>query len=121
MRFCEDFKVANNAMLAPDEDVEIKKTDLDASDTGRDESGVMHRQIVRHRVRTWAFTYSHLTAEEYMYMESLFEGLDQFEFTFPNPDGTSSMCIAYCSNNSITVRNVRTGIYKNYKFNIIEC
>ena len=121
MRYCENFMVADKALLIPDEGVEVKQTDLDSSDTGRDESGIMHRQVVRRRVRTWSFVYSHLTSEEYQYMESLFNGQDQFEFTFPNPDGSTGKCNAYCSNNSITINNIRTGIYKNYKFNIIEC
>lgn len=121
MTYCDDFKVNGKSLLAPDEGVEVKKTDLDSSDAGRDESGIMHRQVVRSRVRTWSFVYSHLTKEEYQYLESLFDGLSEFTFTFPNPNGSTGTCTAYCSNNSITLHNLRTGLYKNYKFNVIEC
>ena len=121
MIYCDAYQVAGLPMLAPDQDVELQYSDLDASDAGRDESGRMHRIGVRRRVKAWAFTYSHLTAEEYAYMESLFKGRDTFTFTFPKSDGTVDHCKAYCSAGSILLRNLRTGIYKNYKFSIIEC
>ena len=121
MTYCDAYQVAGMPMLVPDQDVELQYSDLDASDAGRDESGRMHRIVVRRRVKAWAFTYSHLTAEEYAYMESLFKGRDTFTFTFPKADGTVDHCKAYCSAGSILLRNLRTGIYKNYKFSIIEC
>ena len=120
MKYCEEYRIAGLPMLVPDQDVELQYSDLDASDAGRDESGRMHRMVVRCRVKAWAFTYSHLTAEEYAYMEALFQGRDTFPFTFPTADGTDT-CTAYCSGGSIALRNLRTGIYKNYKFSIIEC
>ncbi len=43
------YKVDGRALLAPDEGVEISLSDLDSSDSGRDESGVMHRFVVRRR------------------------------------------------------------------------
>jgi len=121
MKLSDEFKIDGNAMVVPDQDVELSKSDLDSGDSGRDESGVMHRVVVRRRVRTWSFYYSYLTAAEYNYMESLFDGRDEFTFTFPQTDGTRGTCTAYCSNNSITVRNIRTGDYRNYKLKIIEC
>lgn len=121
MTLSEKFKIDGKAMVVPDQDVELSKSDLDSSDSGRDESGIMHRTVIRHRVRTWSFNYSYLTAAEYAYMESLFDGRAEFTFTFPQANGTSGTCLAYCSNNSITVRNIRTGDYRNYKLKIIEC
>ncbi len=121
MTYCEAYKVADMPLLAPDQDVELQFSDLDASDAGRDESGVMHRMVVRRRVKAWAFTYSHITAQEYAYMQSLFDGRDTFTFTYPNADGTVSTCTAYCSSGSIALRNLPAGIYKNYKFSIIQC
>lgn len=120
MTYCQEYRVEDTPLLAPDQDVEFQCSDLDAADAGRDESGVMHRIVVRRRVRAWAFTYSHLTSAEYDYLESLFDK-DTFTFTFPQPDGTAGTCTAYCSNNSIALRDLPRGIYKNYKFSIIEC
>lgn len=121
MRFCEEYRIEDSPMLAPDQDVELQYSDLDAGDAGRDESGVMHRIRVRSRVRAWAFTYSHLTGQEYAYMEQLLKSKATFRFSFPQADGTVSACRAYCSGGSIALRDLKRGIYKNYKFSIIEC
>lgn len=121
MRFFEDYKVDGKPMLIPDEDISLSFSDLDDSDSGRDESGVMHRIVARERVATWGFNYATLTAEEYKYMRSLFAGKAEFPFTYRNLDGELVETRAYCSNESITYHNARLGLYQNLKFNIIEC
>lgn len=121
MRYYQEFLVDDKPLLIPDADVELTLTDLDDSDSGRDESGVMHRILVRERVRSWGFQYSWLTAEEYGYITRLFAGKRVFTFRFRDADGVWKSCRAYCSNHSITLRDARQGIYKNLKFSIIEC
>ena len=121
MRFFEDYQIDGKPMLVPDADVSLSFADLDSSDSGRDESGIMHRIVVRERVATWGFNYSSLTAEEYKYMRSLFAGKSEFAFTFRDLDGYLVETRAYCSNDSITYHNARLGLYQNLKFNIIEC
>lgn len=121
MRYFEDYQIDGKPLLVPDADVTISQSDLDSSDSGRDEIGVMHRVVLRYRVKTWNFSYSSLTTEEYRYMESLFAGKTDFTFTYRDVDGLLKTCQAYCSNNSITYHNAKLGLYKNYKFNIIEC
>lgn len=121
MIFYEEFQVDGRPILVPDADVTQTQTDLDASDAGRDESGVMHRIVVRHRVKTWEFCYAALTGEEYAYMQSLFAGRPEFTFTYRDDSGNAAQCTAYCSNNSICYHNARLNLYKNYKFTVIEC
>lgn len=108
-------------MLAPDAGVEISFSDLDSEDSGRDEGGFMHRSVIRERVRTWGFSYAVLTAEEYRYIDALFRGKSTFPFRFRGLDGREETVQAYCSKGSITLYNQRAGVYKNLKFNIIEC
>lgn len=108
-------------MLVPDEDVAISRADLDDADSGRDESGVMHRIVIRERVKNWSFNYSFLSAEEYLYIMSLLEGKADFDFTYRDVDGTVKVTRAYCSNDSIVYHNARLGRYMNLKFKIIEC
>ena len=74
------FQINGVPMLAPDAEVVSSFEDLDASDAGRDESGFMHRIVVRYKVGSWKFEYSHLTEEEKAYMESLFPDADTFLF-----------------------------------------
>jgi len=121
VRFFEDYLIDGQPMLVPDADVSLSFADLDSSDSGRDESGIMHRIVVRERVATWGFNYSQLTVEEYRYMRLLFAGKSEFYFTHRDLDGNLVDTRAYCSNESITYHNARLGLYKNLKFNIIEC
>ena len=68
------YQVDGIPMLAPDAEPEFSFADLDASDSGRDESGVMHRIMVREKVGTWSFSYAHLSDEELAYLRNLFAG-----------------------------------------------
>lgn len=114
------YKVDGLPLLTPDEGVELSLADLDASDTGRDESGVMHRIVVRERVATFGFSYAVLDAEDYAYLQSIFAGKASFTFTYPQNRALKT-CKAYCSKTSVVLHNNRTGLYKNLKFNVIEC
>lgn len=50
----------------------------------------------------------------------LFHGKETFTFSYTE-DGEMKNCTAYCSKVSIVLHNKATGVYKNLKFNIIEC
>lgn len=119
MTFFNGFAVDGKPLLAPDAGVELKRQDLDAADAGRDESGVMHRLVIRSRVKSWEFRYGALTSAEYAYLQSLLTS--GFTFTYPGPDGSVQTCQAYCSGESITYFDARLGQYKNYRFTITEC
>lgn len=117
------FQIDGKPMLVPDAEMGFSYEDLDASDSGRDESGVMHRFPVRYKVGSWSFQYSALTDEEYAYLEGLFGTAATFRFTHPDRlDASKSVTTkAYRSKYSISWYNARTGMWRNLKFNIIEC
>lgn len=121
--FTNIFRINGKPMLAPDEDVAASYSDLDADDSGRDESGYMHRIVVRYKMGTWSFEYSHITEEEKRYMEELFGNEPDFDFTHPDRlNAEKEVTIkAYRSKYSNAWHNARTGQWRNYKFNIIEC
>ena len=124
MRTKVDFyQVDGVPMLVPDEEPEFSFADLDASDSGRDESGVMHRLMVREKVGTWSFSYAHLTDEELAYLRGLFAGKVQFTFTHPvfGDSNATETCTAYMSQYSAVWKNQRSGLWRNFKFNIIQC
>lgn len=118
---CEEYFVDGVPLLSPDHGVEISENDLDASDSGRDECGIMHRIVVREGVKTWGFAYAILTDEDYHYIKTLFEGKPEFDFSYRDIDGEIKQCRAYCSKRNAAQHNRATGLYKNLKFNIIEC
>lgn len=117
------FTINGKPFLAPDENVAVSYEDIDSDESGRDEAGYMHRVVVRYKVGTWSFEFSHLTEEEKQYMESLFPDAPDFEFGHPSRKDANvqEVTTAYRSKYGIVWRNARTGIWNNYKFNIIEC
>lgn len=119
----ELFKINGVPMLVPDSEVGVSYEDLDSSDSGRDESGAMHRVPVRYKVGSWSFSYNHLTEAEKQYMENLFPDAADFEFAHPDRlDASVSVTSrAYRSKYGISWINVRTGLWSNYSFKIIEC
>lgn len=116
-----EFLIDGQPILAPDEDIQIIYEDLDSEDSGRDESYVMHRIVVREGVKKIPLSYAFLNRDEYRYMESLFKGKPSFLVECRDESGAPLSFIAYRAKRSITVSNVKTGLHKNYNFNIIEC
>ena len=116
-----EFLIDGKPILLCDSGVEISMEDLDSSESGRDESGVMHRIVLRERVKKFVIPYSHLTREEYLYTMSLFEGKPTFRVEMLDANGEIVNFTAYCSKFGITLRNRRTGLYENLNLSIIEC
>lgn len=81
----------------------------------------MHRIVLRRKMKSIPLSYAVLTLEEYRYMESLFEGKDEFQVDYRGLDGQSAQFTGYRSKHGITIHNIKTGICRNYKFNVIEC
>jgi len=116
------YKIDGQPMIAPDEDMELSFEDIDDADSGRDESGVMHRILVRRKVGKWSFRYTHLSREDYRYMRSILPAGETFQFTYPDPDtGEAKRCTAYLSGYSVVWNGLYTERYRNMKFNIIAC
>lgn len=119
----ELFKINGKPMFAPDADVDFSYEDLDDADSGRDESGYMHRIVVRYKVMSGSFVFSHISEADMQYMESLFPAAPDFDFTRPSrlDSGVPVTTRCYRSKYGISWHDARTGLWRNYKFNIIEC
>lgn len=117
----DQFAVNGRPMLAPDAGVQVRYEDIDGAAAGRDQAGVMHRALVRSKVPSWNFTYSHITEEEKAYMESLFGEADSFLFTHPSrldarqPEQTR----CYRSRYEISWKSAVTGLWNGYGFTVI--
>lgn len=123
MKTTDLFKINGQPMPAPDAGVGFSYEDLDSDDSGRDESGYMHRFVIRYKVGTWSFSYATITEQEKNYLESLFPDAPTFSFTYPDRKnaGKPVTCQAYRSKYGISWYNAKDGLWKNYEFNIIEC
>lgn len=120
-KYWRELLIDGQPILAPDADITISYEDLDSSESGRDESGFMHRVVLRTGVRKIPLQYASLTQAEYRYMESLFQGKADFQVDCRDVDGSPLSFRAYRSKHNITIFNVRAGVFKNYTFSIIEC
>lgn len=120
-KFLFDLLIDGQPVLVPDGDMTIRFEDMDAEVSGQDEAGYMHRLLLRSGVKTIPLAYASLDTEEYRYMESLFGGKREFRVDCRGLDGSPLSFIAYRSSHSISVHNIKTGIHKNYNFDIIEC
>ena len=117
------FLVDGYPLLTPNSEVVFNFEDIDAADTGRDEAGYMHRHVVRRKVGKWTLDYGTITEAEKQYMENIFDGRDTFQFTRPSRMNTSvpETTECYRSKYNISWMDTRSGKWKNYKINIIEC
>ena len=117
------FLINDQPMLVPDADIGFSYEDIDAADAGRDESGFMHRIMVRCKVGAWSFSYAHLTEPEKAYMEGIFGNAATFSFTRPDPVDSSRSVTTKCYRSAygISWRSARTGLWNGYSFKIIEC
>lgn len=116
------FTVNGDPMLAPDAEVSVSFSDIDAADAGRDLDGRLHRSVVRYKVASWEFTYSNLTEEEKRYLENLFPDTPTFQFGHPSRADSSKTEVTECyrSQYGISWKNARTGLWSGLKFQIIE-
>ena len=117
------FQVNGKPFLVPDAPVGISYEDVDSSDAGRDESGYMHRVMVRNKVGVWSFTYHNITEAEKNYMENLFSVASTFQFTRPDRTTAGRMVtnLCYRSKYNLSWYNTKSGLWSNYSFNVIEC
>ena len=119
--FTDRFAVNGKPLLAPDEGVQARYEDIDSAAAGRDQAGVMHRALIRGKVPSWSFTYSHITEAEKAYMESLFGEADSFLFTHPGRvnSETTEQTRCYRSRYEISWKSAITGLWNGYGFTVI--
>ena len=117
------YLINGRPILTPDVEIPESYEDIDSHETGRDGTGRMHRYPVLYKVGKWGFQYDLMTKEDYMFMENLFPDAGTFMFTRPSRRNPSEMVTTECyrSKYSTSWFSPKRGMWKNYKFNIIEC
>lgn len=122
MRTTDLFTVDGKPMPVPDGDLPLYTEDLEAPDSGRDESGVLHRFVLRRDVPSWEFSYDRLTREAYAYLEGLFAGKDSFRFGYVSAlDGTRQEIVAHRGKCSVLWHSAADGQFRNCRFRITAC
>jgi len=123
MKLTELFQVEGKPLLLPDAGVEFSYEDIDSADAGRDQSGVMHRQMVRCKVGKWTFRYDFLTEQQRQYLEALFPDTATFAFTHPDRHDAQKPVTKRCYRSKVSMSwyNARLALWRNYSFSIIQC
>lgn len=117
------FQFDGKPIVPPDCELSMRFEDLDSAQSGRDESGFMHRIVVRQKVGVWDFSYSQLSGQEYRYMMSILPKSGSFIFTHPSPEDArvTRQTSAYLSGYSAAWYSAATDTYRNLTFSVIQC
>lgn len=104
----------------------INFEDVESSDSGTDEMGVYHREVLRFGVLTASLEYSYLTNADCAYLVGLLEGKTTFQFTCPvsgtGADVTDTITrTCYCSNWGAALLRLKRGVWRDFALEIKEC
>ena len=115
--------VGSSHIYVPSE-CKVEHSNVAGSDSGRDESGVMHIDWVRTDVHKVSLKYKAMTGAEVAYMENLMQG-KEFTFTFLDK-GTTKTISAYAAESSYDHYSYASGyyngtqVYTDFEIHVIE-
>lgn len=119
-------KIDGQPMPVPTETADIQYKDVESNDSGADEMGVYHREILRSGVLSCTLTYGYMDNEDCAYLIGLLQGKTTFQFTCPaaSPDAdvtktTTRTC--YCTNRGAALQRLKSGVWRNMTLQIQEC
>lgn len=115
-----DFQIDGKPIPTPDADIQIVPTDKEAADSGFDQSDVYHRTVISSK-KSFVIQYTHMTAEEFLYMLDLMMGKNQFTVEHRLYGTRPRTVKAYCANFPVFLHNARTGTMRKAKFTITPC
>lgn len=110
----------------PTETADIRFSDIESSDSGSDETGVYHREVLRFGVLTCTLTYGYLDNADCAYLLGLLQNKTTFQFTCPAASSTADVTqtiirTCYCSNYGAALQRLKTGVWRDMTLEIKEC
>ena len=110
----------------PTETADIQFTDIESSDSGSDETGVYHREVLRFGVLTCTLTYSYLDNADCAYLLGLLQNKTTFQFTCPAASNAANVTqtatrTCYCSNYGAALQRLKAGVWRDMTLEIKEC
>lgn len=87
----------------PTKAADVQFSDIESSDSGADEMGVYHREVLRFGVLTCTLTYGYLDNADCAYLLGLLQNKTTFQFTCPLASDAADVTqtttrTCYCSN-----------------------
>lgn len=118
-------QIDGQPMPEPTETADIQFRDIESDDSGSDEMGVYHREVLRFGVLTASLEYSYLTNADCAYLVGLLAGKTTFQFTCPVSgngadvtDTTTRTC--YCANYGAALLRLKRGVWRDFALEIKE-
>lgn len=110
----------------PTETAKINFSDIESSDSGADESGVYHREVLRFGVLSCTLTYGYLDNADCAYLLDLLKNKTTFEFTCPAASSAADVTdtitrICYCANYGAALQRLQAGVWRDMELQIQEC
>lgn len=119
-------QIDGQPMPVPTETADIQYTDIESDDSGADEAGVYHREVLRFGVLSCTLTYGYLDNEDCAYLLGLLQGKTTFEFTCPVSSSAADVTqtttrTCYCTNYGAALQRLKAGVWRNVTLDIQEC
>lgn len=119
-------QIDGQPMPVPTETADIQYTDVESEDSGADEAGVYHREVLRFGVLSCTLTYGYLDNEDCAYLLGLLQGKTTFAFTCPVASGVADVTqtttrTCYCANYGAALQRLKAGVWRDMTLQIREC
>ena len=110
----------------PTQAADVQFSDIESSDSGSDEMGVYHREVLRFGVLTCTLTYDYLDNADCAYLLELLQNKTTFQFTCPAASSAADVTqtttrTCYCSNYGAALQRLKAGVWRDMTLEIKEC
>lgn len=104
----------------------VEYADIESDDSGADEAGVYHREVLRFGVLSCTLTYGYLTNEDCAYLLGLLRNKTTFQFTCPVASSATDVTqtitrTCYCANYGAALQRLKAGVWRDMELQIQEC
>ena len=119
-------QIDGQPLPVPTESPSINFEDVESSDSGADELGVYHREVLRFGVLSCTLTYGYLTNEDCAYLLGLLQNNTTFQFTCPVASSATDVTqpitrTCYCANYGASLQRLKAGVWRDMELKIREC
>ncbi len=120
-------QIDGQPMPEPTDMADIQLNDVESPDSGTDEMGVYHRQVLRFGVLTCTLTYDYLDNADCAYLLQLLQNKTTFAFTCPVSSDSDTVSqtmtrTCYCENYGAALQRLKSGgLWRGMKLTIKEC
>lgn len=119
-------QIDGQPLPVPTESPSINFEDVESDDSGADELGVYHREVLRFGVLSCTLTYGYLTNEDCAYLLGLLQNKTTFQFTCPVASSATDVTqtttrTCYCSNYGAALQRLKAGVWRDMDLEIKEC